>query len=93
MREHRVHQFFFRGFQSHGEDEALDQFCHFSTHHMGTNEASGFCVENGFDQALVFTQCNGLAVRQKGEAANFEVISSGLGLGFREATEATCGWQ
>jgi hypothetical protein len=26
MREDRVHQLFFRGFEPHGDDEALDQF-------------------------------------------------------------------
>ena len=85
MRENGVHQFFFRGFKSHGQDEALDQFRDFRADHMGANQASGFCVENGLDQALIFAQRNGFAVGEEGEAADLQFVSGGFCFGLREA--------
>jgi hypothetical protein len=45
MREDRVHQLFLGGLKTHGQNEALDQFRDFGTHHVGTDEAAGLRIE------------------------------------------------
>ncbi len=85
MWEDCMHQFFFRGLEAHGQYEALDQFRDLSTHHVRTNQATSFGIENGFDQALIFAQCDGFAVGEERELANLEFIASSFRLGFGEA--------
>ena len=45
MREDRVHQIFFGGFQRHGDNIALDQFGHFSANHMRTQQFAGLGID------------------------------------------------
>src|SRR5271165_4318704 len=62
MREHRVHQLLFGGFEIHGDYVALNQLGHFGADHMRAKERSALFVKNHLDQALVFTKRNRLAV-------------------------------
>ena len=51
---------------------------------MGTQEFAGFFVEDGLYQALGFAHRDRLAVADEGEAADFDLVAGGEGLGFRQ---------
>src|SRR5262245_8762637 len=72
MREDGVDQVFLGGFELHGNDEALNQFGHLGTDHMGAEELAALGIENRLDQALILAERDGLAVADKGEAADFD---------------------
>ena len=82
MRENGVHQVFFRGFQAHRDNEALDEFGDFGTHHMRAEKLACFGVEDGFDETVRLAKGDGFAIAHKGEAADFERVACVLGFGF-----------
>ena len=62
MREDRVHQFFFGGFEAHGDDETLDELGDFGAYHMGTQQPPGLGIEYRLNQTLILAKGDGLAV-------------------------------
>jgi len=73
MREHGVHQLFFGGLQIHRHHVALDQLGDFGADHVGAQQLAGSLVEDHFDQPLVLTERNGLAVADERKAADANV--------------------
>src|SRR3954465_12645074 len=84
MREDGVHQFGFGGLEAHGDDEALDQFGHLGANQMRAQKLARLGIENRLDQPLVLAERDRLAVGEKGEASDLELISCGLCPGFSE---------
>src|SRR5687768_2256185 len=72
MREDRVHQFLFSGFETHGDYKALDKFGDFGAYHMGAQQPSGLGIENRLNQSLILAKGNGFAVADEGKAADLE---------------------
>ncbi len=70
MREDRVHQLFFSGFQVHRDHIALDQFRDFRANHMCAEQLPGLLVKDDLNQALVFPQRDRFAVPHEGKAAD-----------------------
>src|ERR1700688_1886167 len=73
MREHGVHELFFRGLQVHGDDVALDQLGHFHADHVRAEQLSGLFVEDHFHQALILAERDRLAIADEGKAADADV--------------------
>ena len=67
MREYRVHQLGFGGFQCLADAKALNEFGHFGANHMRAQQLAGLSIEHGFHQAFGLAQCNGLAIGQERE--------------------------
>src|SRR5437868_9492134 len=76
MREYRVHQFFFRGLQVHGDHAALDQFGHFGADHVRAEQLPALVVEDYLDQALILAERNRLAVADEGETADEDLAAA-----------------
>jgi len=73
MREDGVHQFFFRGFQIHRHDVALDQLGDLGADHVSAEQLPGLLVEDHFHEALILAERDGLAVADEGEAADADI--------------------
>ena len=85
MRENRLHEFCLGRFERPRHRIALDQFSHLGPDHMRAKQFARFLVEDGFDQPLVVTKRDGLAIGQHREPANTDVITCILGRGFGHA--------
>ena len=82
MGEDSVHEVFFRGFQAHRDDEALNELGDFCADHMRAEKFAGLGIENGFDEAVRLAKRDGFAIAHKGEAADFERVACVFGFGF-----------
>src|ERR1700704_1110816 len=84
MREHGVHQLFFRGFEVHGNHVTLNQFGHLGTDHVRTEQLAGLLVEDHLDQSLVFAERDRLAIADKRETPDADLTPALFGPRFRE---------
>src|SRR5579862_2763464 len=73
MREHGVHEFFFRGLKIHCHHIALNEFGHFRADHVCAEELPGLLVEDHFDHTLVLAHGDRLAVADEREVTNADV--------------------
>lgn len=79
-----MHQFFFSGFKIYCNHKALNKLGDFSANHVRTEKLTGLLVENGFNQPLIFTKCNGLTIGSKLIAANANIKALLFGFGFSQ---------
>src|SRR6516165_551406 len=85
MREHGVHQLFFRGLEIHRDHITLDQLGDLGADHMRAEELARFFVENHLDQSLILAKRDGLAVADEWKAADANVELLVLGRLFGES--------
>ena len=75
-----MHQVFLGRLKRPPDDIALDQLGHFRANHVGAQQLARLGIEHGLDQALGLAQGNRLAVANKREPANLDVVTKLLGL-------------
>ena len=77
-----MHEVFFRQLTFARDDIALDQFGHFRSDHMGTQKLAGFGSKNRLDQAFRLPKSNRLAIADKGEFSDLQLLPGLLRIRF-----------